>query len=203
MNDWGTFLTGMVGSRPIEITAVMFGLMNITLLIRRSIWNYPFGIVMVCLYMVIFYQTKLYSDVILQVFFLFAQIYGWYYWSQRRDDDGLVIVGRLGAGMAVVLALGGAALLAVIGTLMSKHTDAAAPYWDASILVFSVIAQILLARRLLENWLVWIFVDILAIGLYWSKGLYPTAALYTVFLILATFGYIAWRRSWKQGVPAA
>ena len=196
------FIIAMFGERPIEMTAVALGLVNVGLLIRRSIWNYPFGIVMVILYAKIFFDAKLYSDAGLQIFFLVVQAYGWWYWLQRRDDDGLVIVRTLTAKQAV--AYGAAAVIGVplLGGVMSRFTDASLPYWDASIAVLSVIAQILLARRRLENWLVWIVVDILAIGLFWTKELYPTAVLYGVFLAMATAGYFNWRRSWV-GQPAA
>lgn len=198
------FLLAMTGSRRIEIIAVLLGIANITLLIRRSIWNYPFGIVMVTLYAWIFFEAKLYSDALLQPFFFVVQIYGWYYWLKGRGDDGLVVVRRLSRGQAI--AYGAAAMvgISVWGTLMARFTDASFPYWDASILAFSIVAQFLLARRRLENWLVWIAVDLLAIGLYWTKDLYPTAALYFVFLVLATVGYFNWRRIYKKslGAPA-
>ncbi len=194
------FLLAMTGSRKIEIIAVLLGLANITLLIRRSIWNYPFGIVMVTLYAWIFFEAKLYSDALLQPFFFVVQIYGWYYWLKGRGDDGLVVVRRLSVNQAI--GYGVAALIGIFawGTLMARCTDASFPYWDASILGLSIVAQFLLARRRLENWLVWIAVDLLAIGLYWTKDLYPTAALYFLFLILATVGYFNWRRIYKKSL---
>ena len=199
MDEFGKFLIAMIGSRPIEIAAFALGLCNITLLIRRSIWNYPFGIAMVSLYFYIFYGARLYSDMLLQIFFFAAQAYGWYYWLNRRDEEGLVIVSRL--SLAAGLAYTGAAFVGIglVGTLMGRYTNASFPYWDASVAVLSVIAQIMLARRRLENWLVWVLVDALAISLYWSKGLYPTAALYSVFFILAAMGYFTWRRAWRHG----
>lgn len=189
----------MTGGRGIEMAAFALGLANIALLIRRSIWNYPFGIVMVALYAKIFFDAKLYSDAGLQVFFLLVQIYGWLHWARRRDAAGLVIVERVSGKAA--LAYGGIAfvLIAALGTVMSRYTDASYPYWDGSIAVLSVIAQVLLARRRLENWLVWIGVDALAIGLYWAKGLYPTAVLYGLFFVLAAAGYIGWRKAYVSG----
>jgi len=198
-----SFLTAMIGSRPIEFIAVTLGLVNITLLIRRSIWNYPFGIAMVILYAYIFYGVKLYSDAGLQIFFLIVQFYGWWYWLKGRGGDGLVVVTRMTARQIAGYALAGAFGVAALGTVMGRYTDASYPYWDASIAVLSVIAQILLARRRLENWIVWIAVDALAIGLYWAKDLYPTAALYAVFLVLAGFGFVAWRRSWRARAAVA
>ncbi len=203
MEAFFDFLLAMTGSRKIEIIAVMLGLANITLLIRRSIWNYPFGIVMVSLYAWVFFEAKLYSDAGLQIFFFVVQFYGWYYWLKGRGDDGLVVVQRLSKHQALgysAAAIGG---ISVLGTTMARFTDASFPYWDASIAVLSVIAQILLARRRLENWLVWIAVDLLAIGLYWAKELQPTAALYFVFLILATVGYFNWRQTYKSAKATA
>ncbi|MFQ5563693.1 MAG: nicotinamide riboside transporter PnuC [Parvularculaceae bacterium] len=193
------FALAMTGERPVEITAVILGLINITLLIRRNIWNYPFGIVMVSLYAWIFYGAKLYSDVLLQGFFFVVQFYGWYYWLKGRGGDGRVIVERLTKGQALGYAGVAVAGVAALGTVMGRFTDAAFPYWDASIAVLSVIAQILLARRRLENWILWITVDVLAIGLYWVKGLHPTAALYLLFLILSGVGFLTWLNAWRNG----
>jgi nicotinamide mononucleotide transporter len=93
---------------------------------------------------------------------------------------------------ALVAIVGAVAL----GTLMDRFTDADYAYWDATIATLSVIAQFLLSRRRLENWLLWICVDVLAIGLFTVKGLYPTAALYAVFLGLATTGLVLWTRAY-------
>ena len=199
MSSLFDFLHSMIGERPIEIGAVMLGIANITLLIRRSIWNYPFGIVMVSLYAWIFFREKLYSDTLLQIFFFVVQFYGWWYWLQGRDDEGHVIVRIMSKAQKLSYTAAGVVGVAALGTAMARYTDAAYPYWDASIAVCSVIAQILLARRRLENWLVWVGVDMLAVGLYWAKALYPTAALYFLFLILAWLGHVAWRRAYNTG----
>ncbi len=193
------FLHAMIGERPIEIAAVLLGVANILLLVRRSIWNYPFGIVMVSLYAWIFYGAKLYSDALLQIFFFVVQCYGWAHWLSRRDAEGLVIVERISNRAAVLSALAAIAGTAALGGFMAAYTDASFPFWDAAIAVLSVIAQIMLARRLLENWALWVAVDILAIGLYWTKGLYPTAVLYLVFLTIAAVGYFNWRCAYAQG----
>ncbi len=193
------FLHAMIGERPIEIAAVLLGLANVTLLVRRSIWNYPFGIAMVTLYAWIFFGAKLYSDALLQVFFFFVQIYGWMHWLGRRDETGLVIVARLTKKAALIYAVSAAIGIALLGGAMARFTDASFPFWDASIAVLSVCAQIMLARRILENWIVWIAVNMLAIGLYWTKDLQPTAALYAVFLVLAAFGFFEWRKASARG----
>ena len=105
-------------------------------------------------------------------------------------------------------ALGWAATAAVgiagLGLAMDRGTDAALPYWDATTTVLSLIAQYLLARKVLENWVLWIVVDVLCIGIYGVKGLYPTAGLYAVFLVLATIGLITWSKTTPaRSAPAA
>lgn len=195
-----TFLKGMIGSSPIEITAAMLGFANVYLLVKRSIWNYPFGIAMVTLYAWIFFDAKLYSDMLLQPFFLVVQALGWWWWLTKRDASGLVIVERMGLREIGIYAACAVIGVASVGTLMATYTDAAVPYWDATTTVLSVIAQILLARRKLENWVVWILVDVLAIGIYLYKGLQPTAVLYAVFLVLAIVGFFTWKRAEKAPV---
>ncbi len=182
---------------PIEAIAVALGLVNITLIIRRSVWNYPFGIVMVVLYAHIFWAAKLYSDAGLQVFFLLVQFYGWVAWSSKQGDDGLVIVDQMGAQAQIIAVIASIFAIGLWGTMMHQLTDAAYPYWDGSIAMLSVAAQIMMTRRLIENWACWIVVDVLAIGLFAVKGLWLTAGLYGVFLVMATYGLIEWRRKLK------
>jgi nicotinamide mononucleotide transporter len=179
---------------PIEAVATLLGLANIALIIRRSVWNYPFGIAMVVLYAHIFWNAKLYSDAGLQAFFLVVQFYGWWAWAQRRANDGLVIVEHMSSRARIMWALASVVATVVWGTLMHRMTDAAYPYWDGSVAMLSVAAQIMMTRRLIENWWWWIAVDMLAIGLFAVKGLWLTAGLYGVFLVMATYGLIEWRR---------
>ncbi len=199
MGDIFNFISDMFGSELIEIVAVFLGIANITLLIRRSIWNYPFGIVMVILYANIFFEHRLYSDSMLQIFFLVIQCYGWWYWLRNRDVTGHVTVRKMQqsqyfifAGVSVVFALS-------LGTAMWSYTDADYPFWDSTIAALSVVAQFLLSRRYLENWIVWIIVDVLAIGLFLIKGLTPTSVLYCVFLIMATVGLFNWKAAYLTG----
>ena len=191
------FLGGMFGTRAVEIVAALCGLINVVLIVRRSMWNYPFGLVMVTLYGWIFYDYKLYSDALLQVFFFVIQVFGVWWWWQGREPSGRIAVrpvgGRATAGWAMVAAVGTLAL----GGSMARWTDASLPFWDAATTVLSIIAQTLMARRILESWLVWIAVDVLAIGIYMVKGLTPTAALYAVFLGLAISGWYQLRASYR------
>lgn len=177
----------------IEIFASLAGVANILLLIRRSVWNYPFAILMVALYFRVFLDAKLYSDALLQLFFLAINIWGWVHWRRVAQSEGEVVVGWM-RGAARAQWLGGIAAVTIgWGWLMHRFTDAHYPWWDAAVAIPSVAAQTLLAKRRIENWLLWIAVDVTAIGLYAAKGLWPTTALYMLFLIMSVWGLIQWR----------
>jgi nicotinamide mononucleotide transporter len=181
----------------LEALAVLLGLINIGLIVRRSVWNYPFGLAMVAIYAWIFAQpnVRLYSDVGLQIFFFIVQLYGWWNWSRSEAESGEVQVLLLSPpNRAAWIAVIAVATL-TWGTLMYRYTSAALPWWDAFIAMASVSAQLLMARRYLENWILWIAVDAAAIGVYATKGLMLTAILYAVFLILSIVGLLSWRRA--------
>lgn len=180
---------------PIEIAAFVLGVANVILVVRRSLWNYPFGLAMVTLYAWIFAEAKLYSDAILQGFFFAVQLYGWANWARSKADAGEVRVGRLGAAERGAWLAGIVVATLAWGAAMHRFTDAALPWWDAAVAITSVAAQILLSRRRIENWVLWIAVDLMAIGLYAAKDLWLTAVLYVIFLALSVWGLIDWRRA--------
>jgi len=177
-----------------EIIAALLGVANVGLIVRRSIWNYPFGLLMVALYGIVFFQAKLYSDAALQVFFFIVQIYGWWIWHHERAGDGLVRVERLsGRSRALWCALIVGASLGE-GWYLANYTLDTAPWMDANTTAMSVVAQYLLSVRRIENWVLWIATDIVQIGLYAWKGLYPTTVLYALFLLLSIAGLWQWNK---------
>jgi nicotinamide mononucleotide transporter len=187
----------------LEGIAVALGLINVALVVKRSVWNYPFGLAMVALYFFVFYEALLYSDALLQIFFFVVQIYGWRSWAAAKKSAGEVQVGTLDARGRVLWIAGTAIASLIWGLAMARFTDAAAPLVDAGVAGTSVAAQVLLARRRIENWVLWILVDIVAIGLYWSRDLRVTSGLYAVFLVLATGGLVGWARALRDAkVPA-
>jgi nicotinamide mononucleotide transporter len=180
---------------PIEAAATLFGLINVTLVVRRSMWNYPFALAMVSLYAWIFYGQRLYSDALLQLFYVVVNLYGWWNWSRARAVTGEVRVEQLTVAARIGWIAGCAVAAIGWGALMHRYTDAAFPWWDGSIAVVSVAAQILQSRRNWESWVLWILVDLAAIPLFALKGLWPTAALYVVFLALSVWGLIQWTKA--------
>jgi nicotinamide mononucleotide transporter len=193
-----------------EIIGTLLGVLGVTLMIRQNVWGWPVGLVQVAVYGWVFYGAKLYSDVILQGFFFVIQGYGWWHWLRANrmrvipptsaERGGVAAppglpVTRLSAGALIGWIALGTAATAGWGTYMRRTTDAALPHWDAFILVFSLIAQWLQARKKLENWAGWLVVNTVAIGVYWVKELHLTAGLYVIFWVMALWGWREWRRT--------
>jgi nicotinamide mononucleotide transporter len=182
----------------IEIIAALFGVANIILIIRRSIWNFPVALVMVSLYAKIFWDLKLYSDAGLQLFFFIVNCVGWWMWRKSSAEAGEIRVERLSTpGLAAWIAGSVAATLGW-GWLMHRFTDASLPWADASIAMLSVAAQILMTRRYLENWLWWIIVNIISVIVYVDRGITLTAGLYGLFLLMAILGLLEWQRASRK-----
>ena len=179
----------------LEIGATVFGLLCVWLTVRQNIWCWPTGLVQVLLFIVIFQQVKLYSDLILHVIYVGMQIYGWWFWLHGARDHRAATISAQSVPVRAGWLVGTLAATVVWGWVMSSWTDAAVPYGDAFTTVASLAAQWMLARKRLESWVYWIAVDVVAIGIYSSKGLYVTTGLYSVFLVLAVTGLLTWRRS--------
>jgi nicotinamide mononucleotide transporter len=187
----------------IEWVATAFGLACVGLYVRQNVWSWPTGLVQVCLYAWIFYQAKLYSDALLQIVYVGLIAYGWWQWVRGASGQPELPVTRLTSPEAATwigVALCGAGTL---GFVMDRYTDASLPYWDAGIAAGSLVAQYLIAKKKLENWLFWIAVDIVAVGVYFAKDLYVTVGLYAVFLGMATAGWFAWRKSYRMTTRGA
>ena len=188
-----------------EWIATALGIACVALAARRSIWTFPTAIVSVALLGIVVFRARLYSDALLQLFFAAANLYGWINWRRARAHSGDIPVHMLDT-RARARWLGGITLCWLgWGSAMHVLTDAALPWWDAGIAAASVAAQLLMARRAIENWWLWIAVDLASVPLYLAKGLYPFAGLYLVYLALAVWGLIDWRRALGAGwrmVPA-
>lgn len=177
----------------VEIAAALLGLVNVVLVVRRSTWNYPFGIAMVTLYFFVFAHAKLYSDALLQIFFFAIQLYGWWVWYHAAHVDHGVQVRWMGWKERTGWLAATAVAILLWGTGMARLTDAAAPYVDATTAGLSVAAQFLQSLRRVESWVLWICVDLIALGLFTWRGLYVTTGLYALFLVLSLVGLIQWR----------
>ncbi|KAF2336960.1 nicotinamide riboside transporter PnuC [Flavobacterium daemonense] len=180
----------------IEIFGAIFGFLAVYFTIRQNIWCWFFGLIQVMLYCFVFYTSKLYSDMILHIIYIFLQVFGWYSWKYGGANQSTLQITLLTRkifwiGLTVVGSI-------LVGYFMDTRTDAACPYIDAFIMVASLVAQYLMIIKVLESWFFWIIVDVVAIGIYSYKELYFTSVLYVLFLIMAIVGYLEWKKAYNQ-----
>lgn len=184
----------LISANWLEFTASVLGAVSVWFVVKRNIWAFPIGIVMVLLYIVIFYEAKFYSDMLLQIVYVFMQIQGWYLWSRSdRADDDKITVERFGVRHWQTTAALQVAGTLLLGYLMHRFTDAALPWVDAFTTTMSLLAQWWMNKKYLENWSLWIAVDVIYLYQYSAKELYLTTVLYGIFLVLAVMGYREWR----------
>lgn len=175
----------------LEISAFIAGLLNIYLTTKASLWNWFFGIITVILYMLIFFNAKLYADTSLQGVFLAFQFYGIYQWLYGSEGKALSIQSA-DPSLYYSILVTSTLLFAVISFILNKYTDSPTPYADALVTACSLVAQWMMSKKYLQHWILWIFVDSVSIILYAYKALYLTAFLYFIFLILCIKGYNNW-----------
>jgi nicotinamide mononucleotide transporter len=189
----------------LEWLAAGLGVINIALLILRSQWNFAFAIASVSLYVFIFFESRLYAESGLQVFFILANVWGWTMWRRALRagaDDRKVVVRWLDWRSRIVWLTVTAAISLNLGWLLHQYTNAAMPFADSAIAGASVAAQILLGLRRIENWVLWIAIDVGAIALYLERGLYPTAGLYAAMLVMSILGLKEWIAVARRQRPA-
>lgn len=182
----------------LELLAALLGAISVYLSVRQNIWSWPTAIVNVVVYAFVFYQAKLYADMGLQVIYAALSVYGWYEWLYGGANRTALHVTRTAPRLGAVLTLIALAGSAALGVFLRGATDAALPFMDSFLSSTSLVAQWMMTKKKLENWLVWIGVDVLYVGMFVFKHLYITAGLYAVFLALAVRGYIDWRRSMAE-----
>lgn len=178
-----------------ELVAASITAFSIWLATRQNIWYYPTGLVALAMYTWLFFQARLYAESLLQIICLVLMIYGWYEWlhgGAHRTELPVTKTPRWAWTAGVISGLIGSAIVIVI---QLRYTDNPAPYVDSSLLVWSLVAQWMTARKWLENWILWIVINTVSVPLYVTRDLWITAILYIGLWILAIFGYRAWRRS--------
>lgn len=183
----------------LEWLGVFTGILCVWLAAKNNIYTWPIAIISVVVYMFIFFESKLYADTGLQVYFLIMNIYGWYYWSKSTNNPQatrpIVTIGQKEILLSIV---GIFVFTFLLGQLLYKNTDASFPYLDSFCTACSLVAQIFLARKIIQNWLIWIFVDMIYVGMYISKDLYATAVMYALYVYIASVGYLDWKKLYRE-----
>ncbi len=188
----------------LELVAVVLTLVAVYLTTRQVLWCWPLGMLSVTLYAVVFYDARLYADMGLQGLYFSLAAYGWWAWLHGGEDHGELRVSLTSARMRVALLVAAAIGGVLLGQALNRFTDASLPFMDSMLTSFSIAAQWMQTRKLLESWLVWLAVDVLYVAMFLYKELFLTAGLYAVFLGLATVGFVEWRRSMRATpLPAA
>jgi len=186
-----------------ELSGLIFGVLCVVFLIKESILTWPFGIAYVITAFVVFWEAKLYGDFLLHIFFLAMNVYGWYYWvhGTKKSESNLTITkmsknGSLSSlGLSIFGVLVFAQVLINIPNWFEEMEPAALPYWDSTTSILSVTAMWLTARKKIDNWYYWLFVNILATGIYFYKELYFFSLLYFLYIGMALMGYVAWKKT--------
>jgi nicotinamide mononucleotide transporter len=187
-----------------EVLAVVLAVGYLVLAIRQNIWCWAVGAVSTVLYLFIMYQSRLYMESLLQLFYLAMAVYGWYSWSRpargEAGGDGELKVTTWPLRRHL-FAIGSVLLLVYVsGDLLARYSDAALPHLDSFTTWGAIVATFMVTRKVLENWLYWFVIDAVSIGLYLNRDLFFTAALFGVYLVMIVIGYRSWRASMCAGM---
>ena len=183
-----------------ELLAAALGFVAIFLQIRQNVWYWMVSIVMVSMYIYIYIDARLYADMSLQVYYLFISFYGWYMWLFGREVDHhktSLTVTNSSKRLMVLLAAISVVLFFVIAWFLIHFTNSDLPYWDSFTTSLGFVATWMLARKYIEHWLIWIFVDLFSSGLYFYKNLWATAILFIVYTVMAAVGYFQWKKDFN------
>lgn len=184
----------------IELLGAILGIAYIFFSIRQSILTWPVGLLTSLLYVWVFFVSKLYADMGLQMYYVAISIYGWYEWlfGNQTNHTESIKVSRINFRMGVILSVVSILLFFVIWYVLKNYTDSPVPMADSLATALSIVATWMLARKILEHWLIWIFVDAFSIGLFWYKDLMPTVVLFLVYTVMAYIGYREWKQEFEQ-----
>lgn len=182
----------------LEIVGVLLGLLYLWLEYKVSIWLWAVGIIMPAVYIVVYYRAGLYADSGINAYYLLAGVYGWLMWLRHASSSKERKITYTPYKLIIPMAGAFTALLFVIAWILIRFTDSTVPWLDSFTTALSFVAMWMLAYKYLEQWLVWLVVDVVSCGLYIYKGLDFTAVLYGLYAVIAFFGYLKWKRIMKN-----
>ncbi|HEV7380640.1 MAG TPA: nicotinamide riboside transporter PnuC [Dyadobacter sp.] len=204
MIDWLNEAVSLygIGTTPLEILGFITGAICVYLNTRQNVLGWLFGIINAVLYSAVFWQVNLYADMGLQGYYFFTSMYGWWMWKYGGKSHDGISVSNTPKQLYLVFSLIFIAATLSWGFLLGRYTDASLSYADSALTVASLIAQWMMARKYIENWIIWIVADACYVAMYFFKDLHLTAILYFVFLVLAVMGYIQWKKDLSSGLNA-
>lgn len=187
------FQIGPFQTSFIEMIAVIAGLTSVWLMKKEQILAFPFGIINVVIYVIIFFRSHLYANAGINAFFALMSIYGWYNWTRPRPNAGRLSITVCSKMEMVLNILAGVGFFLLIRWLLIRYTETRLPSWDAFTTAVYILAQWMLSRKKIENWILWILSDTVMIGICFVENLYFSSFQYLVFTIIATLGFLEWR----------
>ncbi len=191
-------LVWWVISNYIEVLATITGLIYLIYSVKGNILLWVFGLITSLLYVYVFFQSKIYADMGINIYYVIISIYGWIHWSRPKNMTKELPVLKINFKLGLILFLLSILIFVIISVLLKQFTDSDIALWDAFTTSLSIIATWMLARKIIEHWIIWIVVDAVSVGLYVYKGLYPTVFLFVVYTSLAVLGYFEWYKKWKM-----
>ncbi len=183
---------------PLEIFAVIISIIGVTLTIKRNMWCWVFNFFAFVLYAYLFFEFKLYGETILQLFFMVVNFYGFYHWLKGKQQDHEIRIEPIAVQTVILQMIIAAVGGGVFGLSLHYFTDAALPILDSQLAAFSLLATYWTSRKHIATWVLWVFVDIVYVGMFMYKELFLTAALYAAFVGLAAFGWWQWEQVKKK-----
>lgn len=192
-------LTTWLWGNKIELIGAILGLLYIFFSIRQHILTWATGLLTSVLYIVVFFQSGFYADMGLQVYYVFISIYGWYFWLKgekiaAQNDQHQVPVTKIKKGVLVKSGMATLLIFLFLTFILKRFTDSTVPVMDSLTTALSITATWMLAKKYIEHWLIWIFVDFFSAGLYVYKNLWPTVVLFIVYAVMAIIGYLEWKK---------
>lgn len=188
---------------PLEIFAVLISLIGVGLTVIRNMWCWLFNFFAFVLYAYLFYEFKLYGETILQFFFMVINFYGFYYWLKGKQQDHDIRIEPIAVQTAIIQMIIAAVGGLLFGLILKNFTDAAVPMLDSQLAAFSLLATYWTSRKHIATWILWVFVDIIYVGMFIYKDLFLTAALYAAFVLMAAYGWYQWEKVKKKQLLAS
>jgi nicotinamide mononucleotide transporter len=197
MKEFLASLLKWVIDNYIEILATVTGLIYLVYSVKGNILLWFFGIITSALYVYVFYKSRIYADMSINIYYVIISIYGWVHWSSGGNTKVVELpISRLTTSLSFVLLIITFLIFILIAVILKNYTNSDIAIWDALVTSASITATWMLARKIMEHWLIWVVVDAISIGLYLYKGLYPTVLLFAVYTSLSVTGYFEWKKQW-------
>ena len=202
---WAAVVAALAQMNAAEMVAVLLAIAYLLLVVRENIWCWAAAFASTAIYLVLFFEVRLYMESGLQLFYLAMAVYGWWQWRHGGRDRGELAISTWPVSRHVAIIVAIVLLTTVSGWLLATYTSAAFPYLDSFTTWSAMITTYMVARKILENWIYWFVIDSVSIYLYTSRGMMLTALLFALYVVLVVVGYLRWRRHYlgdAVAVPA-